>query len=99
MKRLGDSTEAEDIVQDVFLEVFRCIASWEGRSALLTWMFGIAHHQLCRRFRKKTPISVPMEQIEAAPPATPEASSDRRVEASRALGVHSRMRLPQSMRR
>ncbi len=87
VKRLGDATEAEDVVQDVFLEVHRCLDSWEGRSALLTWMFGIAHHQLCRRFRKKTPIGVPIEQIEAAPPATPEASSDVRVEASRILGV------------
>ena len=47
VKRLGDATEAEDVVQDVFLEVHRCLASLEGRSALLTWMFGIAHHQPC----------------------------------------------------
>lgn len=87
VKRLGDATEAEDVVQDVFLEVHRCLASWEGRSALLTWMFGIAHHQLCRRFRKKTPIGVPMEQLEAHPPEAPEAPSDRRVEAQRVLEV------------
>ncbi|MCP4904200.1 MAG: RNA polymerase sigma factor [bacterium] len=86
-KRLGDAAEAEDVVQDVFLEVFRCVGSWEGRSALLTWMFGIAHHQLCRRFRKKTPVGVPIEKIEAVAPVPPEASSDRRVEASRILGV------------
>ena len=87
VKRLGDATEAEDVVQDVFLEVHKCLASWEGRSALLTWMFGIAHHQLCRRFRKKTPIGVPMEQLEAQPPVAPEAPSDRRVEAARMLEV------------
>jgi len=87
VKRLGDATEAEDVVQDVFVEVFRCIGSWEGRSALLTWMFGIAHHQLCRRFRKKSPIAIPIEQIEAASPVTPAASSDRRVEATRMLAV------------
>ena len=87
VKRLGDASEAEDVVQDVFLEVHKCLASWEGRSALLTWMFGIAHHQLCRRFRKKTPIGVPMEQLEAIPPVAPEAGSDRRVEATRVLGV------------
>jgi RNA polymerase sigma-70 factor (ECF subfamily) len=87
VKRLGDATEAEDVVQDVFVEVFRCVGSWEGRSALLTWMFGIAHHQVCRRFRKKTPIAIPIEQIEAAPHVTPEPSSDRRVEATRMLAV------------
>lgn len=87
VKRLGDPTEAEDVVQDVFLEVHRCLASWEGRSTLLTWMFGIAHHQLCRRFRRKTPIGVPIEQLEATPPVAPEPSSDRRVEAARILEV------------
>ena len=85
VKRLGDASEAEDVVQDVFLEVHRCVGSWEGRSALLTWMFGIAHHQLCRRFRKKTPIGVPMEQLEAQPPVAPEAGADRRVEAAMVL--------------
>jgi RNA polymerase sigma-70 factor, ECF subfamily len=87
VKRLGDATEAEDVVQDVFFEVFRCIGSWEGRSALLTWMFGIAHHQLCRRFRKKTPVALPMEILEAAAPVATEASSERRVEASRIIAI------------
>ncbi|MEO1934314.1 MAG: RNA polymerase sigma factor [Myxococcales bacterium] len=87
VKRLGDATEAEDVVQDVFLEVHRCLASWEGRSALLTWMFGIAHHQICRRFRRKTPIGVPIEQLEAKAPKVPQACSEGRVDAARILYV------------
>lgn len=87
VKRLGDATEAEDVVQDVFLEVHRCLASWEGRSALLTWMFGIAHHQLCRRFRRKTPIGVPIEQLEARAPKAPQGCSEGRVDAARILDV------------
>ena len=87
VKRLGDATEAEDVVQDVFLEVHRCLASWEGRSSLLTWMFGIAHHQLCRRFRRKTPIGVSVDQLEASPPLAPDVPSDRRVDAARILEV------------
>jgi RNA polymerase sigma-70 factor (ECF subfamily) len=87
VKRLGDATEAEDVVQDTFLEVHRCLASWEGRSMLLTWMFGIAHHQLCRRFRRKTPIAIPIDQLEATPPIAPNVPSDRRVDAARILAV------------
>jgi len=87
VKRLGDATEAEDVVQDVFLEVHRCLASWEGRSALLTWMFGIAHHQICRRFRRKTPIGVSLDRLEFSPPVALDVPSDRRVEASRILEV------------
>jgi RNA polymerase sigma-70 factor (ECF subfamily) len=87
IKRLGDPTEAEDVVQDVFLEVHRCLNRWEGRSALLTWMFGIAHHQICRRFRKKTPISVDLDQLEAAPPVADDAPSEERLDAHRILEV------------
>jgi RNA polymerase sigma-70 factor (ECF subfamily) len=85
VKRLGDAVEAEDVVQDTFLEVHRCLASWEGRSSVLTWMFGIAHHQLCRRFRKKTPVGVPIEQLEPAPPLAPEVPGERRLDAARVI--------------
>jgi RNA polymerase sigma-70 factor (ECF subfamily) len=87
VKRLGDPTEAEDVVQDVFLEVHRCLASWEGRSALLTWMFGIAHHQICRRFRRKVPTGISLDQLGASPPVAPEVPNDRRVDAARILEV------------
>jgi RNA polymerase sigma-70 factor (ECF subfamily) len=87
VKRLGDATEAEDVVQDVFLEVHRCLGNWEGRSALLTWMFGIAHHQICRRFRRKTPIGVSLDRLDVSPPVSPEVPIDRRVDAARTLEV------------
>jgi RNA polymerase sigma-70 factor (ECF subfamily) len=87
VKRLGDATEAEDVVQDVFLEIHRCLASWEGRSALLTWMFGIAHHQVCRRFRRKLPTGISLDQLAASPPVAPDVPSDRRVDAARIVGV------------
>ncbi len=87
VKRLGDATEAEDVVQDTFLEVHRCLGTWEGRSTLLTWMFGIAHHQLCRRFRKRTPLGASPEQLEAAHVEAPLGSGEGRVDALRTLEV------------
>jgi RNA polymerase sigma-70 factor (ECF subfamily) len=87
VKRLGDAAEAEDVVQDVFLEVHRSLASWQGRSALLTWMFGIAHHQCCRRFRRKTPIALPIEELLAKAPRSLESPSEGRVDAIRSLEV------------
>jgi RNA polymerase sigma-70 factor (ECF subfamily) len=85
VKRLGDASEAEDVAQDVFLQVHRCLESFEGRSSLLTWMFGIAHHQLCRRFRRKTPHTISLEAPEARARSISEVPSDRRVDATRAL--------------
>lgn len=87
LKRLGDPAEAEDVVQDVFLEVHRCLDAWEARSSLLTWIFGIAHHQICRRFRKKSSVEISIEQIEDLRPVASEPPSDRRVEVVRILEV------------
>lgn len=85
LKRTRDAAEAEDICQDVFIQVFRCIGSFEGRSSLLTWLFGITHHQICRRLRKRR-----LESFSLDAPGVMEASSedvpvDRRVDAARLL--------------
>jgi len=43
--------EAEDVTQDVLIEVFRCLPRYEGRARLRTWMLGLAHN-LCRQRRR-----------------------------------------------
>ena len=85
LKRLGDAAEAEDVAQEVFLQVHRCLASFEGRSSLLTWMFGIAHNQVCRRFRRKTPTLVSLDAEEAIEIAAQEFGPEERIDAGRAL--------------
>lgn len=57
LKRLGNEQDAEDVTQDVFLEIWRCLDTYQGRSSLQTWIFGVAHNQVCRRFRKKNLVS------------------------------------------
>jgi RNA polymerase sigma-70 factor (ECF subfamily) len=42
--------EAEDVTQDVLIEVFRGLPRYERRSRLRTWMLGVAHN-VCRRRR------------------------------------------------
>lgn len=41
IRLLGDSTEAADVVQEVFLKVFRNIGSFRGHSSLKTWIYRI----------------------------------------------------------
>lgn len=41
IRLLGDSTEAADVVQEVFLKVFRNIGSFRGHSTLKTWIYRI----------------------------------------------------------
>jgi len=44
---LGDREEARDLSQDVFLQVYRMLGRFEGRSALRTWIYRITVN-LCR---------------------------------------------------
>jgi hypothetical protein len=39
---LGDTAEASDVVQDIFLKIFRNINGFKGEAALKTWIFRIA---------------------------------------------------------
>jgi RNA polymerase sigma-70 factor, ECF subfamily len=41
IRLLGDSSEAADVVQEVFLKVFRNIGSFRGQSTLKTWIYRI----------------------------------------------------------
>jgi len=85
LNRLGDACEAEDVTQEVFLQVHRSLASFQGRSTLLTWMFGIAHNQVCRRYRRKLPPLVSLEDSEATALPAAGCPPDRQVEAARLL--------------
>ncbi|MGH0035183.1 MAG: RNA polymerase sigma factor [Myxococcota bacterium] len=85
VKRLRDAAEAEDVTQEVFLQVHRCLPSFEGRSSLLTWMFGIAHNQVCRRFRRQRPPMVSMDDSPSFELPAAEVSADRRIDAARIL--------------
>lgn len=48
---LGDPEEARDVSQEVFLQVFRSLKRFQGRSSLRTWIYRIAVN-LCRNRRR-----------------------------------------------
>src|SRR5438034_4390783 len=50
-RMLGDSAEASDIVQEIFLKVFRNIRGFRGDSSLKTWVFRIALSEVLNRLR------------------------------------------------
>jgi RNA polymerase sigma-70 factor (ECF subfamily) len=48
---LGDCEEARDVAQEVFLQVYRMLGRFEGRSSLKTWIYRIAVNQCHNRRR------------------------------------------------
>lgn len=50
---LKDRQEAEDIVQETFIRVFKKIHTFKGNSSLYTWIYSIALNQSRDRLKKK----------------------------------------------
>lgn len=48
---LGDPEEAKDLAQEVFLQIFRTLGRFEGRSSLKTWIYRIVVNR-CRNRRR-----------------------------------------------
>ncbi len=51
-RMLGDHAFAEDAVQDAFLNVFRALSSFEGRSSLKTWLHRITVNAALMKLRR-----------------------------------------------
>lgn len=53
--KIGDRTEAEDLTQQVFLNMVKSIRSYESRGTpLSSWLYRIAHNQIVDHLRRKT---------------------------------------------
>lgn len=77
LRRLGVAPASlDDAVQDVFLVVHRRLATWEGRSTLRTWLFGIAlrvardHRRSVRRKGEPCELPPDLESTTPGPLAT-----------------------------
>src|SRR5438132_4351725 len=53
LRLVRDETAAEDLISDVFLDVWRQAGRFQGRSAVTTWLLTIAHHKACSALRRR----------------------------------------------
>ncbi len=60
---IGDELQAQDLLQSIFLKVFRGLRYFRFESSLSTWIYRIARNE-CQDFsRRKRPPLVPLELI------------------------------------
>src|SRR6267154_5150885 len=53
LRFVGNETVAEDLLSDVFLDVWRQAGRFEGRSAVSTWMLSIARFKALSALRRR----------------------------------------------
>jgi len=72
LRMVGNTAEAEDLTQEIFLHLIRKIHTFRGESAFSTWLHRLAVNLVLMRLRKKSP---PMVSIEANPDPDDETAS------------------------
>jgi len=61
LRLMGDEAAAEDVLQETFLNAFRAIGRFEGRSRLGTWLYRIANNTALMQLRKKEPATFSLD--------------------------------------
>jgi RNA polymerase sigma-70 factor (ECF subfamily) len=62
LKLLGNRQEAEDALQETFLNAYKAIGGFEGRSSLNTWLYRIAYNTSLMQRRKKRAETVSIDE-------------------------------------
>lgn len=58
LKFLNNQDEAEDILQETFLQVYKSLDSFRGEAAFSTWLIKIATNNCLMRIRKKKKVDI-----------------------------------------
>lgn len=73
-----DDDEAEDVMQEAYIQAFTKLNQFEGRAKFSTWLTRIAVHEALARVRKRRPdIDSEAEPIESAMPNPEDAAASR----------------------
>jgi RNA polymerase sigma factor (sigma-70 family) len=84
--RIYDATEAEDVVQAVFLRAWHAAPTYDGRNPnAQSWLFGIAIRLVLERRRSFRRLSRALLRAVIGPDSTPREAEPRRLDLERGL--------------
>ena len=63
LRMLGNPTEAEDLAQEAFLQLFRKIHTFRGESAFSSWLHRLTANVVLMSFRKKRPLATSLDEV------------------------------------
>ena len=61
LRMVRNTTEAEDLTQEAFLQLFRKIHTFRGESVFSTWLHRVSVNVVLMRLRKKNLTEIPLE--------------------------------------
>lgn len=81
---MGDRDDVEDVVQEVFIKVYRGLASYRAEAKLSTWIYRIARNEALNAATRKRIEGEPIEEafIEAPSVARPDAQFEAQAQRS-----------------
>ena len=84
LRIVSDTSVAEDLVSQVFLDVWRTAGQFEGRSQVSTWMLAIARFKALTALRNRRHEDIDQEEVLQIADGgdTPESAMDRRQTSS-----------------
>jgi len=75
LRMVGNPSDAEDLMQEAFLQLFRKIGTFRGESAFSTWLHRMTVNVVLMRLRKK---SLPVASLDEATEPDEEAGGPRK---------------------
>jgi RNA polymerase sigma-70 factor (ECF subfamily) len=81
LRFFGEPQAAEDVVQEVFIKVYRQLDTFEGDAAFTTWLFRVTRNVCLDMLRQGKRRPLPIDPIDLAAGSTPD-HSDRVVDAA-----------------
>lgn len=63
-RRVSNRADVEEIVQEVFFNLFSSLHSFRGEAAFAAWVFGLTRRTIASRFKRKRHDMVPLPEDE-----------------------------------
>lgn len=60
-RHVSTEADAEDITQEIFVELYRSIGTFRGASSLATWVYRVALNRCLKHQQRKPPATLPFE--------------------------------------
>ena len=98
LRIIKNRAEAEDLTQQVFLQLFRKISTFRGESGFSTWLHRVTVNIVLMHMRRKKTCEVPAEDLQGHP-LNGEGSSEHGSSDTSMFGAIERLNLMRAIRK